>query len=260
MKHGFKWPHGKSCGVVFSVDDIHPGTSKDAYEAGGDLECGALGKVDWLLQQHQELRATLFATADWREISPVPTNVLRFIPKLRDHFYLTPILPKGTMAFDRHPQLVSYLKSQPRFEIALHGLHHVHKGLTIPVEFQDEPVEEMADTISLSLDIFRKSGLNFKMGFQPPAWNTPLALVQACKQQGILWMNAARDVTTTPSSDALTNMSGPKGHSLLFPDRFENGIIHFPSNFQATSPVSRALKILESGGLLSVKAHIIKKK
>ena len=32
---------GKSAAVVLSVDDIFPGTSQSAYEAGGDLERGA---------------------------------------------------------------------------------------------------------------------------------------------------------------------------------------------------------------------------
>lgn len=38
-------PDGKTAAVVWSIDDIHPATSDDAYEAGGDLERGALGHV-----------------------------------------------------------------------------------------------------------------------------------------------------------------------------------------------------------------------
>jgi hypothetical protein len=50
---------GKSAAVVMSVDDIFPGTSQSAYEAGGDLESGALGHLLWLLERHPQLRLTL---------------------------------------------------------------------------------------------------------------------------------------------------------------------------------------------------------
>jgi len=47
---------GKSAAVAMSVDDIFPGTSQSAYEAGGDLEKGALGRLLWLLERHPQLR------------------------------------------------------------------------------------------------------------------------------------------------------------------------------------------------------------
>src|SRR5271155_2264605 len=61
---------GKSASVLMSVDDIFPGTSQSAYEAGGDLEKGALGRLLWLLGRHPKLKLTLFVTPDWRRISP----------------------------------------------------------------------------------------------------------------------------------------------------------------------------------------------
>ncbi len=36
-------PPGKHAAVCLSIDDVHPGTSNDSYEAGGDLHAGALG-------------------------------------------------------------------------------------------------------------------------------------------------------------------------------------------------------------------------
>ena len=47
------WLPSNKCGAVcFSVDDIHPAKSSDYYEAGGDLDKGALGHVRWLLERH----------------------------------------------------------------------------------------------------------------------------------------------------------------------------------------------------------------
>jgi hypothetical protein len=42
---------GKSA-VIMTIDDIFPGTSQNAYEAGGDLESGTLGRLLWLLERH----------------------------------------------------------------------------------------------------------------------------------------------------------------------------------------------------------------
>src|SRR5215212_3381114 len=114
-------PHGKRAAICFTIDDIHPGKGRDAYDGGGDLGAGALGHVERLLAKHPELKVTLFTTPDWREISPVPTRrIVSRIPGLRDRLYLTKLHPRGTMRLGRHPEFVRYLKSLPRTEIGLH--------------------------------------------------------------------------------------------------------------------------------------------
>jgi len=253
-------PSDKLGAVCFSIDDIHPAKSSDYYEAGGDLDNGALGHVKWLLERHQDLRVTLFTTADWREISPVPTRkVLAFLPYIRDRFYLAKRWPKGTMRLDRHPEFVSYLKQLPRTEIALHGLHHCHRGLKIPVEFQEESRLDLKKTLQLAIDIFNKAGLDFVPGICPPGWNASPALLDALIETGLSFVASARDLNTSVSKEAVTNMSGMKGVSLIFPQFIRNNkLLHIPSNFSATSSIDRAISIIENGGLLAIKAHIVK--
>jgi hypothetical protein len=54
-------------------------------------------------------------------------------------------------------------------------------------------------------------------------------------------------------------MSGLRGVSLIHPTRIAQGaLVHFTTNFQATSPIERAVAIIEAGGVLAIKAHIIK--
>ena len=82
-------PPGKRSGVVFTIDDIHPGTSRDPYEAGGDLDRGALGHLVTIVESHSEVLVTLFVTPDWREISPIPTrDVIGRIPWIRQRVML----------------------------------------------------------------------------------------------------------------------------------------------------------------------------
>jgi hypothetical protein len=253
-------PPGKKCGVCFTIDDVHPGRSTDAYEAGGDLGRGALGHVESLLERHPDLRVTLFTTADWREISPVPTRrLLARVPILRDRFFLADVLPAGTMRLDRHPDFVAYLTQLPRTEVGLHGLHHIHPGPTVLIEFQNESVADCERTLARAFAIFRDAGLPLPLGMTPPGWNAPQTLLEAMARRGMSYIASARDIMTPVSPEARTAMSGMRDRSLIFPELVCGGrLVHMSANFQATSPVDRALEILRAGGLLSVKAHIIK--
>jgi hypothetical protein len=251
-------PSGKRAAVIFTIDDVHPGRSSDHYDAGGDLGGGALGLVADLLARHSQLHATLFTTADWREISPTPSRALSRIPVLRDRLYLSRVLPEGTRQIDRHPEFIAYLKSLPRTEIGLHGLHHIHKGPRLHVEFQNESVTEHRAKLRRMLEIFDASGLSYARGMCPPGWNAPPALLVAMAELGFDFVASARDIRTPITADAVTGMSGLNGCSLIYPTSLDNGLVHVTANFQATSRWERARDIVELGGLLSVKAHIIK--
>lgn len=253
-------PPGKRGAVCFTVDDVHPATSLHPYEAGGDLERGALGHVAWLLERHPRLRTTLFTTPDWREISPHPTRrLLGSIPYLRDRVYLAQRWPKGTMRLDRHPEFVRYLAGLPRCEIGLHGLHHIHVGAKIPIEFQDQDVEQCKRMLREAISIFESAGLPFVPGMTPPGFHAPAALLAAMRELGLAFVASARDLFTPISPGARANMTGLKGVSLIYPELVEDGrLLHIPTNFQATSPTDRAFEIIDNGGLLSIKAHIIK--
>ena len=261
MKTLAEWlPAGKRAAVCFTVDDVHPGTSNDAYEAGGDLERGQLGHVAWLLERHRELRVTLFVTADWRQITPFPTRrLLARIPAVRDRFYLSRTLPRGTMKLARHRGFVNYLNSLERVEVGLHGLHHVRRGLESPAEFRECGFEECRSLVTEMLAAFDEAGLKYVPGLNPPAWDLSDDLAAAAVECGLEFVASARDIQTAISPDATTNMSGLQGVSLIHPALICNErLIHFTSNFQATSEIDRAFEIISHGGLLAIKAHIIK--
>jgi hypothetical protein len=253
-------PPGKKAAVCFSIDDIHPGRAVDGYDGGGDMRDGALGLVEGLLNAHPKLHVTLFTTPDWRETTPHPTRrLLARIPIVRDRFYLSEIRPRGAMQLDKHPAFVAYLKSLPRAEVALHGLHHIHKGPTLVVEFQEQSVERCRAILRASMAIFERAGLPFARGMAPPGWNAPNNLLEAMADVGLRFIASARDVRTPIARGAKANMSGTKGVSLLEPELVANGrLVHITSNFQATSPKERAFQIVEAGGILCIKGHIIK--
>lgn len=252
-------PPGKRAAVCFSIDDVHPGKSTEHYDGGGDLGKGALGLLAELLERHPALRMTLFTTADWREINPMPSRILAKIPVVRDRMFLSKVLPEGARQIDRHPEFVAYLASLPRTEVALHGLHHIHEGPKLHVEFQDEPVHVHRAKLQRMLEIFTNTKLPFVRGMCPPGWNAPPSLLTAMDELGFEFVASARDLVTEVAPDATTNMSGLHGCSLIHPSQIAGtAMVHFTTNFQATSRWERARAIVEAGGLLAIKAHIIK--
>lgn len=253
-------PPEKRAALCFTIDDIHPSEGTDYYEAGGDLDKGKLGLVQWLLERHPKLKVTLFTTANWREISPVPTRkVLAKVPFLRNKFFLAKRWEKDRMNLVNHPEFVSFLNGMKQAEVAFHGLYHIHKGLEIPVEFQDQTEEEFASILKEIKRIFDSSGLKHVNGICPPGWNAPDPLLQQLVAENIDFVASSRDIFTDISDDAVTNMSGLKGVPLIYPTRIQdNQLIHFPTNFQADSTIDRAREIIENSGLLSIKAHIVK--
>lgn len=256
-----RWlPPGKDAAVCFSIDDVHPGRARDHYDGGGDLQEGALGLVEWLLRRHSGLKVTLFVTADWRETTPSPSRLLAGIPVLRNRMYLAPVLAKGSRRVDRAPEFVSYVRSLPRTEVGFHGLHHVHRGPLVHVEFQTESVANCEATLAEMESIFAGAAWSYVRGMCPPGWNAPPPLLEAMKRRKFDFVASARDILTPVTDAAVTAMSGVRGAPLLRPAWMGEGenLLHFTTNFQATSPLERALAVIDAGGLLAVKAHIIK--
>ena len=254
-------PEHKKAAICFTIDDLHPASlSKHGYDAGGDCNNGVFAHIDWLLKRHPQLKVTFFCTADWREISPTPTRkILSKIPVIRDFFYLTKIQPKSTLQLDKYPHFVDFYSNHKQVEIAFHGLHHVHKGIKIPVEFQEETFNVINKKIIKMIDIFKQSKIKFVYGFTPPAWNAPENLMKSLVANGVKFLASARDVKTEISKTATNNMSGRKNVSIVYPELIENGkMVHFASNFQATNAYERAFEIIENNGLVAIKAHIIK--
>ena len=252
---------GKQAALCFTIDDVHPGRSSDAYEAGGDLSQGALGHVEWLCQRHPQLHVTLFVTPDWREISPFPTRkFLSSLPFLRNQLYLAKTLPAETMLLSRHPEFVTYLKSLPRVDCALHGLHHINKGFKIMEEFGGRDQRECQSMLQEALDIFEKVHLPRSPGMCPPGWGLSDDLAEAMIAVGLQFVTSARDLRTPITGDAVNAMSGRLGVSLIYPEWIMNHrLLHFATNFQATSTFDRAEQVIALNGLVAVKAHIIKK-
>lgn len=261
--HGWL-PRGKKAAVCFSVDDVHPAGSADAFDAGGDLGAGALGRVERLLARNPRLRITLFVTPDWRRVDLVRTRRwLTRVPLLRARIHWAPLAPRGRFRIDRFPDFVAYLNALPRTDCAVHGLHHAHPGPHLAMEFQHQSRRKCRAMVQQARRVFRSAGLRHVAGFAAPAWNVPPALCAALSDADFRFLASARDLDTPVSGRARTGGSGLRGASLISPTWIASAtavrpLLHFTTNFQATSAIERAHAIIEAGGLLFIKAHIFK--
>jgi predicted deacetylase len=266
-------PRGKKAAVCFSIDDVHPAGSADAFDAGGDLGRGALGRVERLLERHPQLRLTLFVTPDWRRMDLVRTRRwLTRIPLLRERIHWAPLAPRGRFRIDRFPDFVKYLNALPRTDCAVHGLHHAHPGPKLAMEFQQQSRRKCRALVQEARRIFVAAGLRHVPGFAAPAWNAPPTLCAALSDADFRFVASARDLDTPVRDGARTAGSGLHGASLIQPTWVARastrepadaraavrGLVHFATNFQATSTLERARAIIEAGGLLFIKAHVFK--
>ena len=234
--------------VCFSVDDVHP----------APVAAEALGHVRWLQERHPQLRVTLFTTPDWRTLDPYPTRrLLSRLPFVRERIFTVAVHPRGTYRLDRHDDFCALLRGWRDAEVALHGLQHVRTGMRPVLEFAGRSRDDCRATLNEAMAIFDDARLPFVRGMSPPGWEAPPPLLEAMADAGFAFVASARDLDTPVTGDAMANGSGLRGVPLIHPQRIEPGLWHFPTNFQATSPLERALAILECGGLLSIKAHLL---
>jgi hypothetical protein len=253
-------PPGKVAAVCMSVDDVHP-TAPIAGEPIGDAARNALALLEWLIRRHPRLRVTLFTTADWRSRSAEPASDWRTrLPIVRHACHASDVWPRGTLRLDRHAEFTAWLRNLPNVDFGIHGLHHVRRGPAYLQEYAGCSPRRCRRMIVEARRIMIAAGLPFVEGITPPAWTAPAALLTAMAELDMLFVSSARDLETPIAPGALARGSGLRDVSLLTPQRLPFGrLVHIPTNFQATSSLDRAMSILECGGLLGIKAHVVKR-
>lgn len=251
---------GKTAAVVVTLDDLAPHKQEHGADFGGNGESGQLRFLQRLLKEVPWLRITGFVIPDTTFAGHNPTRRwIKHLPKsMQDRVWASKPIWPGTYQLDKFPEFARLLNSVPRMEYALHGLHHAHRGLLAGHEYQSQSWRSIQQNLAEGCCILTRSGLKWVRGFCPPYFATPPNLVAALEHMGFDYLMSSRDLFTEVRQDAKSNMSGLKNVDLYRPQLLRNGLVHIPTNFQATSTRQRAFDIIEVGGLLSVKIHMSK--
>lgn len=241
-------PRNKRGAICLTIDDVHP----------TPLARSALDHVAWLQEKHPQLRVTFFTTADWRSLAPFPDGRWTSrVPLLRDWTWSVPVLPRGTFRIDRHEDFCALLRDWPRAEVALHGLHHIRRGLKPITELDGKSRRECRSILASSMEIFANARVPIVRGLCPPGWVATPALIGAMDDLSMRFLASARDLATPITPGATTNGSGLRGVSLTHPEQLSPSLVHVTTNFQATSTLARAVEIIEVGGVVAMKAHLL---
>jgi predicted deacetylase len=159
--------------------------------------------------------------------------------------YGTRPLRRGTLRVDRHPPFAELLRSFDRTDIGLHGLHHVRRGPLPILEFSGRTTAQCRRMLREGQTIMAAAGLRLTPGFAPPAWAAPLPLLRAMVDVGMRFVTSARDLHTPVAPEATAHGSGLQDVPLFAPHLLRTvPLVHIPTNFQATSPPSRAVAIV----------------
>lgn len=231
-----------------NLDDIHPESSADGTDCGGDRDRGVFGLLREMWRQFPNVKVTLFVTPDWIDRrQPLWSRALR-----RNSRTWSP----GTFRLDRHKEWCGWLASLPNTEVAVHGLHHFAPRGFHSQEFAMLGRAESLRRIRAADGIFREAGLPRSRGFRPPGWGISAGMFEALRDAGFEYAAASGDFSAPVGPEPRGHEAGVQGLPLLGPGEYQ-GLVNMPQNWDiAHSPVERGVEIAKAGGLVSAKGHI----
>ena len=259
---------GSSAILVFGIDDIHPESDETGY-SGKNMGIEVLELLSELVIRHPQLKVTLFVTPDWIYLPQLLG--FRFIQKrlAKDHIsnrLLTRFLQRkwrighfrvDTEEYDDWRALVREMVSTGNFSIGIHGLTHFQDYVWYTREFFNKTVSQNRLKLRAAVDLLKSAEIPFTMGFSPPGWYIDDSLIEALVCEQFCYIAGSFDSERDVSSAIKSQMSGIKHVDLFYPTLLRDKLINIPRNWDiARSPLERALKIIELGGVVGVHAHM----
>ena len=225
-----------------SFDDVHPESSGDGTDCGGDRDGGVFRYFPRLLRKCPELKITLFVTPNW-------------IDKANDSFFLRNMKRIFGMKYfntwvgepfllTKHKDWCSWLNSFKNIEVAVHGYsHHADRKLHSQ-EFQDMGYNDCRARLVNAERVFKDAGLNYVKGFRPPGWGISDGLFEALKDLKYDFIS-------------LDSVACNVGDLSRYKVEDYRGLWNVPQNWDiARGTIDEALEILDKYGLLMAKGHI----
>lgn len=241
---------------VFNLnfDDIHPESSTEGSDCGGDREKGVFGYFKRIWKKYPYVKITLFVTPNW-----IDRSNIRF-----PMYYVNRLLGKkytrewgmDTFRLDKYKDWCDWLNSFENFELAAHGLYHHRETDPHGAEFLGMSRDECLSRLKTAEEIFSRSGLRVSRGFRPPGWGISDGLFEALRELDYEFIACSGDMNVPITQDAVVKETGIKNVPLLYPSK-HCGMVNIPQNWDIKkSDIKRALEIAKLDGLVSAKGHI----
>lgn len=251
------------------VDDVHPESSLDGCDCGGDLEGGALSLLERLVAEHPQLKVSLFVTPAWR-----------FLPQRRFFRRMQRKLGRGSLLDRAWKRL--FLRSWPEdrfrvdderfvgwreklrslvrsgsFELGVHGFDHFQEYSQHATEFAFLDPTECLDRVRRARDLFLKAELHHSNVFSPPGWAVTKELVWALEESGLNCLAGSADGVSSIAETQTSEEAGLRGVPLCFPGWVSDAVLNVPRNWDiAKSAYRRMDSVASLGGLIGVHSHV----
>lgn len=225
-----------------SFDDVHPESSSDGMDCGGDRDSGVFKYLIKLWEKYPKLKITLFVTPNWidRANDPFPVKQFKRLAGLK----YTKTWQDEPFLLTKHKVWCKWLNSFPNCEIAIHGYNHHTDARFHSQEFQNMPYDECKKRLERAECIFRESGLHYVRGFRPPGWGISDELFQALRELNYDFIS----IDSIPCR--INNLSRYKVEKY-------RGLVNVPQNWDiARGTNGEGVDIARKYGLLMAKGHI----
>jgi len=229
-----------------NFDDVHPETSNDIADCGGDMEKGVFKYILSLLDEFPKLKITLFVVPNWID-KPNDPFLFKHIKKLLGLRYTNQWYGEP-FRLDKHEDWCEWLNSfveKGKIEICVHGLYHHRDSDPHSAEFKDLSYEECKRRILLAEKIFKNAGLKYSKIFRPPGWGISEGLFKALK-------DLKYSISLDPIACGISINKLPRYSVSIY-----KNLINIPQNWDIKKgKIEEAIKILEKYKFLSAKGHI----
>jgi hypothetical protein len=255
--------------VVIGIDDVHPESSLDGSDCGGNLDRGALGLLERFLERYRNVKVTLFVTPC--HIYLPPALGVERLHKMTG-FLLRDVADRVFQRFfirvhevekydvERHEAFNTYLKKlvdKGQVEIGIHGCFHFHHIPPYASEFKHLDKYEARKRIRIAVYKLGKARIPFCKGFAPPSWGVNKELLMALSEEKFIYIAGSADFVSPITHVASSKEAGLRGAPLIFPSRVFSELVNIPRNWTPhRNDLTRALKIIELGGLLGIHMHV----
>jgi peptidoglycan/xylan/chitin deacetylase (PgdA/CDA1 family) len=263
------WPKGYRAALVIGIDDVHPESSQDRLDFGGDMEKGALGLLLNLINAHPYIKITLFITPNW-QLKPQNVPFINFVKKNVQNRFVdkltTPLVRKwrlDTFAIEsaKYQAWCNFMREQVlsnKFSLGIHGYSHFNPTY-FAQEFQSLSYEETEHRIENALKMFDSANLPVSKGFAPPGWSVTGNLLTALVKYNFKYIAGCVDHHSPVAQNIFSSQAGLQSISLYYPQVMLGGLVHIPRNYDISeSDIERAEEIINIGGVIGIHGHIAK--
>jgi peptidoglycan/xylan/chitin deacetylase (PgdA/CDA1 family) len=259
----------KNGAVVIGIDDVHPESSLDGYDCGGDLDRGVLGLIENFLKRYRNVKITLFVTPchmflpqifGIEKMHKITRSILgKITDSIFYRLFIKTLKPdkydiEKSEAFNLY---LANLTKKGQVEIGIHGCFHFHVIPPYSSEFKHLSKQEARRRIRIAVKKLAKARIPFVRGFAPPGWGVNKNLIKVLVEEGFIYIAGSADFRTPITYNATSNEAGLKGVPLIFPSLISTKFVNIPRNWTPhRNDITRALKIIELRGLLGIHMHI----